>query len=175
MPQRAFSIGSSGWWPVLQRLRALPFAAGHLLGFARRASMSKRWFPPRWPRRRLPPRAGEARVLQHALPRAFDRRPGDAGLTVHTPLIIIRLLGESMRSQAVSTLLMRSPDRPSMPVAAAHVLLHGLSGVRARSGKGQAVGWGWPAAGVEGVVAVPRRAVWKCGSPWARGSSGWVG
>ena len=45
------------------------------------------------------------------------------GLSVHTPTIIIRLLGESMRSQAVSTLVMRSPVRPSTPLAA----LHGLS------------------------------------------------
>ena len=40
------------------------------------------------------------------------------GTSDHTPLIIMRLLCESMRSQAVSTLLMRSPERPSIPVAA---------------------------------------------------------
>jgi hypothetical protein len=40
------------------------------------------------------------------------------GWSVHTPTIIIRLLGESMRSQAVSTLVMRSPASPSMPAAA---------------------------------------------------------
>ena len=39
------------------------------------------------------------------------------GCSVHTPTIIIRLLGESIRSQAVSTLLMRSPCKPSTPLA----------------------------------------------------------
>ncbi|MDT4874285.1 hypothetical protein FQZ97_1095770 [compost metagenome] len=39
------------------------------------------------------------------------------GRRIHTPTIIIRLDGESMRSQAVSTLLMRSPSSPKAPAS----------------------------------------------------------
>ena len=40
------------------------------------------------------------------------------GLSTHTPTIIIRLYWLSIRSQAVSTLVMRSPVMPSVPLTA---------------------------------------------------------
>ena len=59
------------------------------------------------------------------------------GESVHTPLIIMRLWSLSMRSQAVSTLLMRSPDKPSMPEAARCTFLPTMRAARA-AGAGMA-------------------------------------
>ena len=99
------------------------------------------------------------------------------GETVHTPLIIIRLLGESMRSQAVSTLLMRTPDRPSMPVAARRTFFcTALAASRARSGKGRPWDGVVPSAGVDGVwVAVPEGVRLERRVSMGEGSRGWVG
>jgi hypothetical protein len=82
------------------------------------------------------------------------------GATVHTPLIIIRLLLESMRSQAVSTLLMRSPDRPNMPVAARRMFFCTANA----ASRAAALALGWSAA-VAGVPAAAREGmrVTMCG------------
>jgi hypothetical protein len=105
---------------LLQRLLLLALrACGQLFERDVVGDVESPRLPPRWRRRRPRPPLAKAVVLEQALLTRWHRSAYlMPGLSVQTPTIIIRLLGESMRSQAVSTLVMRSPLRPSMPVAA---------------------------------------------------------
>ncbi len=83
------------------------------------------------------------------------------GETAQTPLISIRLLGQSMRSQAVSTLLMRSPESPSMPLAARRTFFSTLRAASSASAPGGvwSNGAGAGAGALRDVVAAGRDAV----------------